>query len=154
MTDRHEVILDALTSRSRTTNQLANICNCTAMQASLRCAELSRDGKIWRSGNGLWMLSVEERARRPWMRLKDADLVPVYEELRIRNSARSIHALAAATGLESDDVERRLLTLKSQGMVAKSDSGKGWELTRVTATRDPSPFPPPWWDTPEVGLWG
>ncbi len=154
MIDRHTAILQALAAKPNTTNQLASVCACTPAQASLRTAELAKAGKIWRSGNGRWVLSAEERVLRPTVHstTREEGLDAVVSLLV--GCQKSATVLAQESGLSLQDVSHRLSSAKSQGLVCKAPSGKAWALAKHNATRDPSPFPPPWWETPNIGLWG
>lgn len=63
-------------------------------------------------------------------------------------------SLADLMGLSYDEVERYLNWLKGRQECRRVKDG-GWQATApVLATADTSPFPKPWWRTPDVGLWG
>ena len=72
----------------------------------------------------------------------------------LQEGPETAYQIGRRVGIGRDAARTVLARLKSRGLVSwRQDSCKA-ELKREPATKDPSPFPKPWWPTPNVGLFG
>ena len=91
------------------------------------------------------------RADRPvprWTEYDGPALRLIEERGQITN--RDLRVELGITWSTMDIVLKRL---RSRGIITHTHHA-GWSLKPPPAERDPSPFPKPWWDTPDVGWWG
>ncbi len=92
--------------------------------------------------------------QKQWSREEVATRERLYGLMLEHGHALKQTTLADLMHMTYREVERYLCWMAGRKEV-KRISGGGWIATaRELATRDPSPFPRPWWPTPNVGLWG
>ena len=77
---------------------------------------------------------------------------PVMEMIAERGPILSL-TMREELGIKYSVIDTVLKRLSSRGGI-EYQSGWGWRLKPGKATSDTSPFPPPPYVTPDVGLWG
>ena len=62
--------------------------------------------------------------------------------------------VAGRLGLQVHDVRDMFRSMKTQRLIHWQQESLPASLLNWVADKDPSPFPKPWWKTPNVGFYG